>query len=209
MRLSETRPQTGPQSGYAGLVTALAALVLVAVTAGVTWWVMPDANSTTTVNVNEIKEISQLSTVEYHITEYYEETLTRKVLGFIPDRKRTKGAVYVNAVVTGSVDFDQAAITIDDSGNRPSVAIMFPEDSFMMKNDIDEGDIVKSDVKDPLLYKAITAEEWTRMQDAALAAVKQTALDTGIKQATARNAEKMLVLFLNSLGYDCEVTFEF
>ncbi|MDH3259782.1 MAG: DUF4230 domain-containing protein [Acidimicrobiia bacterium] len=190
-------------------MTALAALVLVAVTAGVTWWVMPDANSTTTVNVNEIKEISQLSTVEYHITEYYEETLTRKVLGFIPDRKRTKGAVYVNAVVTGSVDFDQAAITIDDSGNRPSVAIMFPEDSFMMKNDIDEGDIVKSDVKDPLLYKAITAEEWTRMQDAALAAVKQTALDTGIKQATARNAEKMLVLFLNSLGYDCEVTFEF
>lgn len=210
MRFSKTGTRADSQAGAGSVVGLVAALVLIVATAGVTLWLTRDQEpqSSTVVSVEEIKAIAQLSTVEYHITEYYEESVERKILGLFTNTSTT-GAVIVSAVVTGSVDFDKADIDIDETGDRPTVTIAFPDDSFVMKTSINPGDVIMRDVRDPIFIKDITAAEWTAMEDAALAAIERTARGKGIEQATAENAEKMLDAFLAGLGYDTEVTFEF
>lgn len=113
--MSEPRAIVTRSNGWAKLASLPAVAVIAA---GAAYLAVGDSGSSSSlVTVGQIRNIARVSTVEYHVSEFY-----RGEVG----RGRVEGAIYLSAVVTGSVDIDRARIELDSDSETPHATITIP-----------------------------------------------------------------------------------
>jgi dihydroorotase-like cyclic amidohydrolase len=178
-----------------------AALVMV----GIMYWVMQEHQQPVIVNVEAIKKIAQLATIEYHISIALPKAKEKKFLEW----KEATFFVFVKGKVKGSVDLNQAAIDIVNTAEEKLVKIKFKKGAILVSNpEIAEGDIRTVTCSSPNIFHPINDKDRNEAQNEAIGKIKQAAIDDGIQSKTAAEAKVVLTNFLQGLGYSAEIEFE-
>lgn len=188
-------------TGSNGFAKTVSLLAVALVAAGVTYLVVRDADpSSSRVTVEQIRNIARVSTVEYHISEFY-----RGEVG----RGSVEGGIYISAVVTGSVDIEQAAIEIDSDSEPARATITIPRGAVHIGDPEtcpDCSELVQ--LNRPFLRARISDEEWTALTREALVIINQKVREAGIECQTAARLEAVLADFLGAFEIESEVVFE-
>ena len=185
-------------SGWSKAVLVLAIAVLAG--ALVFFVTRDDKSSSSLVTVDQIRNIARISTVEYHVSEFY-----RGEVG----RGSVEGAIYISAVVTGSVDIDRARIEIDSDPDQPRATITIPKGAVHISDPEtcpDCSELVQ--LNRPILRARISDEEWTALTKEALLIITQRVREAGIECQTAARLDTVLTDFLAAFGVETEVVFE-
>jgi len=154
--------------------------------------------------IDDIKEIAQLATVEYHISTFLDRKKKRQWYEWLDARY----IVFLKGVVKGSVDLNLADVQLPAAGTK-TVSIKFKKGAVIVSNpEIGRDDIRFITVSDPNVINRISDEDRNRAQGDAIAALKKAATDAGIVEKTAREAKILLTKFLGGLGYTAKIEFE-
>ncbi len=157
------------------------------------------------VNVEDIKRIAQLATVEYHISVYVHEEKERAKYEWL----KAEYFVFMKGKVTGAVDLKQAVIEVSPDSKNRMVKITFKKGAVLVKDpELGEDAIKPFKCTDPNIFHKISAADWEKAVEHARAKLKQTAIDDGIMNKTADEARAVLTTFLQSLGYASQIEFE-
>jgi len=189
------------------VVSIVIAAVLGAVVAvGVLYGLSRDKGGKTDVilAIDDIKEIAQLATVEYHISTFLDRKKKRQWYEWLDARY----IVFLKGVVKGSVDLNLADVQLPAAGTK-TVSIKFKKGAVIVSNpEIGRDDIRFITVSDPNVINRISDADRNRAQGDAIAALKKAATDAGIVEKTAREAQILLTKFLGGLGYTAKIEFE-
>jgi len=189
------------------VVSIVIAAVLGAVVAvGVLYGLSRDKGGKTDVilAIDDIKEIAQLATVEYHISTFLDRKKRRQWYEWLDARY----IVFLKGVVKGSVDLNLADVQLPAAGTK-TVSIKFKKGAVIVSNpEIGRDDIRFITVSDPNVINRISDADRNRAQGDAIAALKKAATDAGIVEKTAREAKILLTKFLGGLGYTAKIEFE-
>jgi len=189
------------------IVSIVIAAVLGAVVAvGVLYGLSRDKGGKTDVilAIDDIKEIAQLATVEYHISTFLDRKKRRQWYEWLDARY----IVFLKGVVKGSVDLNLADVQLPAAGTK-TVSIKFKKGAVKVSNpEIGRDDIRFITVSDPNVINRISDADRNRAQGDAIAALKKAATDAGIVEKTAREAKILLTKFLGGLGYTAKIEFE-
>jgi len=189
------------------IVSIVIAAVLGAVVAvGVLYGLSRDKGGKTDVilAIDDIKEIAQLATVEYHISTFLDRKKRRQWYEWLDARY----IVFLKGVVKGSVDLNLADVQLPAAGTK-TVSIRFKKGAVIVSNpEIGRDDIRFITVSDPNVINRISDADRNRAQGDAIAALKKAATDAGIVEKTAREAKILLTKFLGGLGYTAKIEFE-
>jgi len=189
------------------VVSIVIAAVLGAVVAvGVLYGLSRDKGGKTDVilAIDDIKEIAQLATVEYHISTFLDRKKRRQWYEWLDARY----IVFLKGVVKGSVDLNLADVQLPAAGTK-TVSIKFKKGAVIVSNpEIGRDDIRFITVSDPNVINRISDADRNRAQGDAIAALKKAATDAGIVEKTAREAKILLTKFLGGLGYTPKIEFE-
>jgi len=189
------------------IVSIVIAAVLGAVVAvGVLYGLSRDKGGKTDVilAIDDIKEIAQLATVEYHISTFLDRKKQRQWYEWLDARF----IVFLKGVIKGSVDLNLAEVQLPAAGTK-TVSIRFKKGAVIVSNpEIGRDDIRFITVSDPNVINRISDEDRNRAQGDAIAALKKAATDAGIVEKTAREAKILLTKFLGGLGYTAKIEFE-
>ena len=189
------------------IVSIVIAAVLGAVVAvGVLYGLSRDKGGKTDVilAIDDIKEIAQLATVEYHISTFLDRKKKRQWYEWLDARY----IVFLKGVVKGSVDLNLAEVQLPAAGTK-TVSIRFKKGAVIVSNpEIGRDDIRFITVSDPNVINRISDADRNRAQGDAIAALKKAATDAGIVEKTAREAKILLTKFLGGLGYTAKIEFE-
>lgn len=188
------------------LQMAGAFLAVALVAAGITFGLTRDDSSSSFVTVDQIRNVARVSTIEYHVSEFLREKLPRGEWIF---KGTVEGAVYMSAVITGSVDIQDVEINLDDSREPPRATITIPKGAVHISDPEvcpDCVEFIKLNV--PITRVAISDTEWTAIEAKALETIKNEALDDGIECRTAARLATVMEAFLEPFGYETEVVFE-
>jgi hypothetical protein len=188
------------------LVAPLVLVLLIALTAaGIVYMLTREKEGETRVfvEVEEIKKIAQLATVQVRLSGHSLRTVIpgKMCLGC---RNAYVFAV-VTGTITGSVDLKRMGINVNQESK--SVEITFPKGSVLVS------DPAVAKMEDTLgietnVFNIISPEEKTKAQNQALQNLRQAAKDMGIEKMTAQEAVAVLTGFLKSLGYEAKINFE-
>ena len=189
------------------IVSIVVAVILgVLVTLGVIYGLSGDKGGKTDVIVaiDDIKEIAQLATVEYHISTFLDRKKDRAFYEWLDARF----IVFLKGVVKGSVDLNLAEVQLPTAGAK-TVSIKFKKGAVVVsKPEIGPDDIRFITISDPNVFHPINDDDRNRAQADAIAALKKSALDAGIVAQTAKEARVLLTRFLGGLGYTAKIEFE-
>ena len=189
------------------VVSIVIAAVLGAVVAvGVLYGLSRDKGGKTDVilAIDDIKEIAQLATVEYHISTFLDRKKRRQWYEWLDARY----IVFLKGVVKGSVDLNLADVQLPAAGTK-TVSIRFKKGAVIVSNpEIGRDDIRFITVSDPNVINRISDADRNRAQGDAIAALKKAATDAGIVEKTAREAQILLTKFLGGLGYTAKIELE-
>ena len=189
------------------IVSIVIAAVLGAVIAvGVLYGLSRDKGGKTDVilAIDDIKEIAQLATVEYHISTFLDRKKRRQWYEWLDARF----IVFLKGVIKGSVDLNLAEVQLPAAGTK-TVSIKFKKGAVIVSNpEIGRDDIRFITVSDPNVINRISDADRNRAQGDAIAALKKAATDAGIVEKTAREAQILLTKFLGGLGYTAKIEFE-
>jgi len=189
------------------VVSIVIAAVLGAVIAvGVLYGLSRDKGGKTDVilAIDDIKEIAQLATVEYHISTFFDRKKQRQWYEWLDARF----IVFLKGVIKGSVDLNLAEVQLPAAGTK-TVSIKFKKGAVIVSNpEIGRDDIRFITVSDPNVINRISDADRNRAQGDAIAALKKAATDAGIVEKTAREAQILLTKFLGGLGYTAKIEFE-
>ena len=181
-------------------------VVVVAIAAGgLVYWLTRDSGGKTDVmvNVENIKKIAQLATMEYQVAAYaYHEKHKAKY-----EWLKASVLVYMKGKVRGSVELNQAVIDVSTDPKNRMVKITFKKGAVLV-SDPEIADIKLIKFADPNVFHRISAADWEAAEREAKAELKKTAIDDGIINKTATEAKEVLTTFLQSLGYACQIEFE-
>lgn len=186
------------------LVAPLILVLLIALTgAGVVYMLTREKGSRVFVEVEEIKKIAQLSTIQARLSGY----------SLLPvDKKRCFGCqrdAYVFAIVTGTItgSVDLKQMKVDVNQKEKTVLITFPKGSIVLSEPAISKVPDKTKIETNVFHIISDADEVTCQQNA-LDNLKQVARDMGIEKMTAQQAVVVLTGFLKSLGYKAQIEFE-
>jgi len=189
------------------IVSIVIAAVLGAVVAvGVLYGLSRDKGGKTDVilAIDDIKEIAQLATVEYHISTFLDRKKRRQWYEWLDARF----IVFLKGVIKGSVDLNLAEVQLPAAGTK-TVSIRFRKGAVIVSNpEIGRDDIRFITVSDPNVLNRISDKDRNKAQGDAIAALRKAATDAGIVEKTAREAKILLTRFLGGLGYTAKIEFE-
>ncbi len=161
-----------------------------------------DGGSQTRVTVNSIKKIAELATIEYTMSVIKEQTKKKKFLEW----KTARFLVLVTGKVKGSVDLNMADVKIDKENRKVSinfkkgaVKVSYPE--------IAPNDIKIITVDDPNIFHKINDKDRNKGTAAAIAVLRETAMNKGIVGQTKNQARQVIENFLAALGYKSVIKF--
>lgn len=185
----------------------IALVVVVAIVAGgFVYLLTRDSGKTdVVVNVENIKNIAQLATVEYHISTYLFREKGKKIYEWLS----AKFFVFVKGKVKGSVDLDQAVIEVSPDPKNRMVKITFKKGAVL----VSDPEIAPEDIKlitcaNPNIFHKISDADRNKAVKDVIALLKKTAIDDGIMNKTKAQAKLILTTFLQPLGYAAQIEFE-
>lgn len=183
-------------------ITVFIAAVLIGIGAMYAYSNMADMGSQTRVTVNSIKKIAELATIEYTMSVIREQTKKKKFMEW----KDAKFLVLVTGKIKGSVDLNMADVKIDKENKK--VKISFRKGAVKISNpEIGPKDIKIITVDDPNIFHKLNDKDRNKGQAAAIALLRQTALNKGIVNQTKNQAKAVIENFLAALGYQGVITF--
>jgi hypothetical protein len=192
-------------SRVAGIVVLV---VVVAIAAGGFVYILTrdrGGKTDVVVNVENIKKIAQLATVEYHISAHLFREKGKKFYEWLS----AKFFVFVKGKVKGSVDLNQAVIDVSPDPKNKLVKITFKKGAVLVSDpEIGQGDIRIMTCADPNVFHKISDADRNRAMKDVIALLKKTAIEDGIKDRAASEAKLVLTTFLQSLGYASQIEFE-
>jgi hypothetical protein len=190
------------------LKTIIVLVVVVAIAAGgLVYLLTRDSGGKTDiiVNVEDIKKIAQLATIEYHLSVFVHEEKERAKYEWL----KADYYVFMVGKVTGAVDLNQAKIEVSHDPKNRMVKITFKKGAVLVKDpELGEHAITMVKCADPNVFHKISAADWQKATEDARVKLKQTAIDDGIMNKTADEAKVVLTTFLQSLGYASQIEFE-
>jgi len=190
------------------LVGIVVLVVVVAIAAGgFVYLLTRDSGGKTdvVVNVDKIKKIAQLATVEYHISTH----LFRQKGKAIYEWLSAKFFVFVKGKIRGSVDLNQALIEVSPDPKNKMVKISFKKGAVLVSDpEIAQDDIKIMTCADPNIFHKISDADRNKAMRDVIALLKKTAIDDGIMDKAATEAKLVLTTFLQSLGYASQIEFE-
>lgn len=159
------------------------------------------------VNVEAIKKIAELAVVEFHISTYEQGVKFGKLdfLRLIP----AKYMVLLKGIIKGSVDLKKSTIVVSDDPEIKEVKITFHKGAIRVSDpEIGNNDIQLIQCTNPDIFNPITDTDRNKLLKSANQRLKQSAIDSGIRDKTMHEARVVLENFLQTLGYSLELKFE-
>lgn len=151
------------------------------------------------VTIEQIKDVAKLATIDYigYVREPYEAPREWY------EWKTAKLFVEINGTVEGLVDLDK--ITMERSGEKKDVVtIKIPQDAIVIQGPIidREKGIKITTVSDPNIFHKLTDTQRSDTLNQATARLKQTAIESGIKEKTLAQAKQVITQFLAKSGVE-------
>ncbi len=191
------------------LVAPLVLVLLIALTgAGIVYMLTREKGRRVFVQVEEIKKIAQLSTVQARLSGYsllpVKLPKACKAIPLVGCRDAYVFAI-VTGTITGSVDLKQ--MKVDVNQREKTVRITFPKDSIVVSEPAMSKvpDVTPIETNVPNI---ISSDHKTKSAQDSLDSLKQAAKNMGIEKLTAQQAVVVLTGFLKSLGYKAQIEFE-
>jgi hypothetical protein len=158
-----------------------------------------------TVTIEEIKQVAQLATVEYTISDAYKWEKPKKWY----ETKNLELMVLARGKVKGSVDLEKMQLEVSDETDEKRVTLIFGPGAILISDPeiCSAGCIRTYDMKDVNLFTDLTDEDRNKQLNAAVGCLKQAALEDGIREKTAAEAKVVLTRFLEHLGYVADIRF--
>jgi hypothetical protein len=183
-------------------IAALAALI----TAGVVFFVMRghDGRSDVIVTVEGIKEIAQLSTVEYVVSDVLHKEKGKKWYEW----KKASFLAKAAGKIKGGVDLEKMQIKVSNDLDHKRVDLLFERGAILISNpEIGPEDITIIDCSDPNIFHKISADDRNKAINEVISRLKSVAEDQGIRERTASEAKLVLTRFLQQLGFEVHIEF--
>lgn len=156
------------------------------------------------VTVEEIKEIAQLSTVEYVMSEVLHKELGKAWYEW----RAASFLARVRGKIRGSVDLDKMQVEVVNNGGQRRVSVRFEPGAVVIHPpEISQGDIEIIDCANPNVLHPISAADHSRAVDTLIAHLRSVAESHGIKERTAAEAKLVLTRFLEQLGFEAHIEF--
>jgi hypothetical protein len=190
----------GGNMKYRFAASVILVLIVLTTLVGCTW-----GKREPVINIEGIKKIAQLATIEYNITviEKQEKYGALDFFKLFP----SSALFFVKGKVKGSVDLDKISEFTVDEQNR-QVKIVFPNDAILVSDpEIGPDDIKMMDCQKNI-FVPIKGEDITKAQAAAIKKLKDTAEADGIRSKTKEEAILVLSEFIGSFGYEAHVEFK-
>ncbi|MGE5251078.1 MAG: DUF4230 domain-containing protein [Bacteroidota bacterium] len=187
-------------------IVGVAALVVVIVAGAVFLLAQYRAGKAeVTVTIEEIKQVAQLATVEYTISDAYKWQKPRQWY----ETKNLELMVLARGKVKGSVDLEKMQLEVSNEADEKHVTLIFGPGAILISDPeiCPAGCIRTYDMKDVNLFTGLTAEDRNKQLSAAIGCLKQAAIDDGIREKTAAEAKVVLTRFLEHLGYVADIKF--
>ena len=156
-----------------------------------------DGKTEVIVNIDKIKEIAELATVEFYstVTEHVHE----KHAWY--EWKSAELLVIVHGSLKGLLDLDK--IEMKKSNDNRAVTITIPPDAIIVTDPIIAPDGIKLiTIRNPNVFHPITDAQRNQAEEKALKDLRDKVLAAGIKEKTLEEAKKVLTNFLASSGID-------
>lgn len=191
------------------LVAPLVLVLLIALTgAGIVYMLTREKGSRVFVQVEEIKKIAQLATVQTRLSGYTLHTVKPpsacKAIPLVGCRNAYVFAI-VTGTITGSVDMKQ--MKVDVNQKEKAVRITFPKGSIIVSEPA-MGQVPDVTPIETNVPNIISSDDKKKSAQDSVDSLKQTAKDMGIEKMTAQEAVAVLTGFLKSLGYEAKIEFE-
>lgn len=188
-------------------IVALVALIAILFFGGVLAYLKifkkQDAGASSVVTVESIKKIAQLSTIEYTIQTI--ESVKKEKQWFV--LFDTKFSVVLKGKVKGSIDLKKMKTEVDQKNK--TVNIIFAKGSIVVSNpEIGKDDIHLRKCIEPWVFNKIDEKDWEEAHKAAIAKIREIALEDGIELKTAKEAQTILTGFIQSFGFKVSINFE-
>jgi hypothetical protein len=186
---------------YVG-VAVLAAVIA----AGIVFFAMRGGGGRTDVivTVEEIKEIAQLSTVEYVVSDILHKEKGRAWYEW----KTASFFASVKGKIKGSVDLDKMQITVSNDRDQKKVHVRFESGAILISDpEIGPHDIKIIDCSDPNVFHKISADDHSKAVGELISHLKSVAEDHGIREKTASETKLVLTRFLEQLGFEVQMEF--
>lgn len=191
---------------YKWITIALAVVLAALIGGGAVYWLTrPGGGGATTavVSVDAIKQVAQLATVEYYVSQQLYKQKDKSWYEWL----QASFIAYVKGIVKGSVDLKETDVTIDHDNRK--VRIKFHKGAVLVSNpEIGPNDIGMITCSDPNILHPINDDDRNKAQNELIATLRNTALRDGIETKTADEAKLVLSNFLQALGYASEISFE-
>jgi len=152
------------------------------------------------VDIDKIKEIAQIATIEYHSTVH--EHVTSEHAWY--EWKNAELLVIVHGTLMGLIDLEK--ISMKESGDK-AVTITIPRDAVVIKGPIiGPNDIEVITIANPNVFHKINDAQRKQARDLAITHLIKKVMDAGIEQATLEEAQKVIRHFLDHVGFDVQFT---
>lgn len=155
------------------------------------------------VNIDTIKEIAQLATIEYHMTIYEHVTEEHKWYEW----KDAEILVILHGVVRGLIDLEK--IDMNKSDDNRIITIKIPKDALRITNpEFGPDDIKVTTISNPNIFHKISDNDRNMAVKKGINDFKNKAIESGIEEKTLDEAKKVISEFLASLEYEVIFTKE-
>lgn len=148
------------------------------------------------VNVDEIRKIAKLATVEYHLTEVNFFKKQPVGLEWLP----AEILVIMKGVVTGGVDLQHAEITVDEEAR--SVSVLLPPSAARITSvDIPPDGLTYKTIQDPNPFHRLNDADFQKAFHQTRTTLEAAAKEANIEEQARTEATKILTGFISALGY--------
>lgn len=157
-----------------------------------------------TVTVEEIKEIAQLATVEYTISEVGQMTVPKEWFEW----DEAQFLVILAGKISGNIDLDKMNVDIVRNNDKMIANLNFQEGAILIKYpQVGPGNLRIITIKDPNLLNRINDSHRNQAFNCAFSNMLSAAEQQGIRKKTAAEAQLVLKRFLHSVGIEANITF--
>jgi hypothetical protein len=163
-----------------------------------------DGKTDVTVTVEGIKDIAQLATVEYTISEVVKVTLPKE--GY--EWQNAQFLVILTGKVSGNIDLDKVKVDITKENDKTIAILDFEKGAILIKNpQVSPDDLKIITISDPNIFNKIDDDDRNQAFNCASSQMLRAAEDQGIRRKTADEAQIVLTRFLQEMGVEVKITF--
>lgn len=157
-----------------------------------------------TVTVEGIKEVAQLATMEYTISEVVKVTLPKQIYEW----QNAQFLVLLTGKVVGNVDLDKLKVDVIKDADQATANLAFEKGAILTQNpQVGPGDLKIITINDPNVFNKINDDNRNQAFNCAFSQMLKAAEEQDIRKKTADEAQAVLTRFLKEMGFEAKITF--